>query len=207
MMPKVKRLLQQLQSMGVDAPEVLDAIATVPREQFLSQAMQHQAWDNNALPIGSGQTISQPYIVAKMTQLLDLNYSSKILEVGTGCGYQTAVLSQLVEKVHTIERIKTLQWDAKRRLKQLDVYNVAYKHGDGWQGWASKAPFDAILVTAAADVVPEVLVEQLNDGGKLIIPIGTEQQSLYLIEKSNGTVTHQVIEPVKFVPLVAGELG
>jgi protein-L-isoaspartate(D-aspartate) O-methyltransferase len=207
MMPKVKRLLQQLQSMGVDAPEVLDAIATVPREQFLSQAMQHQAWDNNALPIGSGQTISQPYIVAKMTQLLDLNYSSKILEVGTGCGYQTAVLSQLVEKVHTIERIKTLQWDAKRRLKQLDVYNVAYKHGDGWQGWASKAPFDAILVTAAADVVPEVLVEQLNDGGKLIIPIGTEQQSLYLIEKSNGTVTHQMIEPVKFVPLVAGELG
>ncbi|MBM7037885.1 protein-L-isoaspartate(D-aspartate) O-methyltransferase [Vibrio ulleungensis] len=207
MMPKVKRLLQQLQSMGVDAPEVLDAIATVPREQFLSQAMQHQAWDNNALPIGSGQTISQPYIVAKMTQLLDLNYSSKILEVGTGCGYQTAVLSQLVEKVHTIERIKTLQWDAKRRLKQLDVYNVAYKHGDGWQGWASKAPFDAILVTAAADVVPEVLVEQLNDGGKMIIPIGTEQQSLYLIEKSNGTVTHQMIEPVKFVPLVAGELG
>nr|WP_236009620.1 protein-L-isoaspartate(D-aspartate) O-methyltransferase [Vibrio ulleungensis] len=206
-MPKVKRLLQQLQSMGVDAPEVLDAIATVPREQFLSQAMQHQAWDNNALPIGSGQTISQPYIVAKMTQLLDLNYSSKILEVGTGCGYQTAVLSQLVEKVHTIERIKTLQWDAKRRLKQLDVYNVAYKHGDGWQGWASKAPFDAILVTAAADVVPEVLVEQLNDGGKMIIPIGTEQQSLYLIEKSNGTVTHQMIEPVKFVPLVAGELG
>jgi protein-L-isoaspartate(D-aspartate) O-methyltransferase len=207
MMPKVKRLLQQLQSMGVDAPEVLDAIATVPREQFLSQAMQHQAWDNNALPIGSGQTISQPYIVAKMTQLLDLSYSSKILEVGTGCGYQTAVLSQLVEKVHTIERIKTLQWDAKRRLKQLDVYNVAYKHGDGWQGWASKAPFDAILVTAAAEVIPEVLVEQLNDGGKMIIPIGTEQQSLYLIEKSNGTVTHQMIEPVKFVPLVAGELG
>lgn len=207
MMPKVKRLLQQLQSMGVDAPAVLGAIATVPREQFLSQAMQHQAWDNNALPIGSGQTISQPYIVAKMTQLLDLKNNSKVLEVGTGCGYQTAVLSQLVEKVHTIERIKTLQWDAKRRLKQLDVYNVAYKHGDGWQGWASKAPFDAILVTAAAEVIPQVLVEQLNDGGKMVIPIGTEQQSLYLIEKSNGIVTHQMIEPVKFVPLVAGDLG
>ncbi|ORT52147.1 protein-L-isoaspartate O-methyltransferase [Vibrio sp. qd031] len=207
MMPKVKRLLQQLQSMGVDAPAVLGAIATVPREQFLSQAMQHQAWDNNALPIGSGQTISQPYIVAKMTQLLDLKNNSKVLEVGTGCGYQTAVLSQLVEKVHTIERIKTLQWDAKRRLKQLDVYNVAYKHGDGWQGWASKAPFDAILVTAAAEVIPQVLVEQLNDGGKMVIPIGTEQQSLYLIEKSNGVVTHQMIEPVKFVPLVAGDLG
>ncbi|WP_084883985.1 protein-L-isoaspartate(D-aspartate) O-methyltransferase [Vibrio sp. qd031] len=206
-MPKVKRLLQQLQSMGVDAPAVLGAIATVPREQFLSQAMQHQAWDNNALPIGSGQTISQPYIVAKMTQLLDLKNNSKVLEVGTGCGYQTAVLSQLVEKVHTIERIKTLQWDAKRRLKQLDVYNVAYKHGDGWQGWASKAPFDAILVTAAAEVIPQVLVEQLNDGGKMVIPIGTEQQSLYLIEKSNGVVTHQMIEPVKFVPLVAGDLG
>lgn len=207
MMPKVKRLLQQLQSMGADDPAVLQAISEVPREQFLSQAMQHQAWDNNALPIGSGQTISQPYIVAKMTQLLNLNYESQILEVGTGCGYQTAVLARLVEKVHTIERIKTLQWDAKRRLKQLDVYNVAYKHGDGWQGWSSKGPFDAILVTAAAESIPTALVEQLRDGGRMIIPIGTDEQHLYLIEKKEGAVTQQLIEPVKFVPLVAGELS
>jgi protein-L-isoaspartate(D-aspartate) O-methyltransferase len=186
---------------------VLQAISEVPREQFLSQAMQHQAWDNNALPIGSGQTISQPYIVAKMTQLLNLNYESQILEVGTGCGYQTAVLARLVEKVHTIERIKTLQWDAKRRLKQLDVYNVAYKHGDGWQGWSSKGPFDAILVTAAAESIPTALVEQLRDGGRMIIPIGTDEQHLYLIEKKEGAVTQQLIEPVKFVPLVAGELS
>ncbi len=207
MLPKAKRLVEQLMAMGITNPEVLQAIGHVPRDRFLSQAMQHQAWDNNALPIGSGQTISQPYIVAKMTELLELQPNSQVLEVGTGCGYQTSVLSQLLDHVHTIERIKTLQWDAKRRLKQLDVYNVSYKHGDGWQGWASKAPFDAILVTAAAESIPLALVEQLKVGGKMIIPVGVDTQQLLLIEKHAEHITQQVIEPVKFVPLIAGELG
>lgn len=127
------------------------------RESFLSQAMYHQAYDNNALPIGQGQTISQPYIVAKMTELLELQQNSRVLEIGTGSGYQTAVLAQLVDHVYSVERIKSLQWDAKRRLKQLDFYNISTKHGDGWQGWAAKAPFDAIIVTAAAESIPQAL--------------------------------------------------
>jgi protein-L-isoaspartate(D-aspartate) O-methyltransferase len=205
--PHADRLRNFLVANGIQDQKVLDAIYRLPREQFVSQAMIHQAYDNNALPIGQGQTISQPYIVAKMTEMLELTRSSKVLEVGTGSGYQTAVLSQLVEHVYSIERIKTLQWEAKRRLKQLDIYNISTKHGDGWQGWAAKGPFDAIIVTAAAESVPSALLEQLKEGGILMIPVGTDEQQLLKIVRSGDEFLSQVVEMVRFVPLVAGDLA
>ncbi|MEZ9785189.1 protein-L-isoaspartate O-methyltransferase [Vibrio breoganii] len=204
---QAQRLSEHLQQLGIRDSAVLKAMANLPRESFLSEAMRHQAYDNNALPIGNGQTISQPYIVARMTELLELDYTSKVLEVGTGSGYQTAVLAQLVERVHTIERIKTLQWDAKRRLSKLDIYNVSSKYGDGWKGWGAHAPFDAIIVTAAAAELPQALVDQLAVGGRLIIPIGDSQQQLLKIVKHESRVQSEIIEDVRFVPLVQGELA
>ncbi len=204
---QAQRLSQQLAQLGIRDRKVLDAIERVPREQFLSEAMRHQAYDNNALPIGCGQTISQPYIVAKMTELLELDYKSKVLEVGTGSGYQTSVLAQLVEKVYSVERIKALQWEAKRRLSRLDIYNVSTKHTDGWLGWKANAPYDAIIVTAAAAEVPAALVEQLNLGGRLIIPVGEDHQRLFKIVKTESGIESHFIEDVRFVPLVHGELA
>ncbi|ROV59702.1 protein-L-isoaspartate(D-aspartate) O-methyltransferase [Vibrio ponticus] len=205
--PHADKLMQFLVASGIQNQAVLDAIYQLPRESFVSQAMMHQAYDNNALPIGHGQTISQPYIVAKMTEMLELKRESRVLEVGTGSGYQTAVLAQLVNHVYSVERIKALQWDAKRRLKQLDIYNVSTKHGDGWQGWAAKAPFDAIIVTAAAESVPNGLLEQLNDGGILVIPVGVDEQQLLKITRHGQNYLTEVIEMVRFVPLIAGELA
>lgn len=205
--PHAGRLVQFLVAQGIQDQAVLEAIHRIPRENFVSQAMMHQAYDNNALPIGQGQTISQPYIVAKMTELLRLKRDSKVLEIGMGSGYQTAVLALLVDHVYSVERIKALQWEAKRRLKQLDIYNISTKHGDGWQGWESKGPFDAIIVTAAAENVPHALIEQLAQGGRLVIPVGTEEQQLLCIERRGDQITSSVIESVNFVPLVAGELA
>lgn len=142
-----------------------------------------------------------------MTQLLDLRPTSRVLEVGTGSGYQTAVLAQLVEHVCTIERIKSLQWDAKRRLRKLDLYNISTKHGDGWQGWPAKAPFDAIIVTAAAATLPQALMDQLADGGRLVIPVGETEQQLMLVVRDGDEFKTEVIEMVRFVPLVAGDLA
>ncbi|MFA0054550.1 MULTISPECIES: protein-L-isoaspartate(D-aspartate) O-methyltransferase [Vibrio] len=205
--PQAERLVTFLIENGIQDQKVLDAIYQLPRESFLSQAMYHQAYDNNALPIGQGQTISQPYIVAKMTELLELQQGSRVLEIGTGSGYQTAVLAQLVDHVYSVERIKSLQWDAKRRLKQLDFYNISTKHGDGWQGWAAKAPFDAIIVTAAAESIPQALLQQLKDGGRLLIPVGDDEQQLLKIVRHGDEFLSSVIEMVRFVPLVPGELA
>lgn len=196
-----------LREKGIQDESVLAVMKGLPREQFVSEAMGHQAYQNNALPIGEGQTISQPYIVAKMTSLLELQYDSKVLEIGTGSGYQTAVLAQLVNHVHSVERIKSLQWQAKRRLNRLDIYNVSTKHADGWEGWSSKSPFDAIIVTAAAESVPQHLLSQLNNGGRLVIPIGEECQQLLRITRNNEEFYSEFIENVHFVPLVAGELA
>lgn len=207
MNPQAAKLVEFIRSHGVNSVSVLDAILAVPREQFVSQAMLHQAYDNNALPIGAGQTISQPYIVAKMTELLDLERDTRVLEIGTGSGYQTAVLAQLVDHVYSVERIKALQWEAKRRLKRLDIYNVSTKHGDGWQGWQAKGPFDAIIVTAAASEVPQALLSQLNDGGRLVIPVGDNEQQLLKITRKGDSFSTEVVELVRFVPLVAGELA
>ncbi|MUI55463.1 protein-L-isoaspartate(D-aspartate) O-methyltransferase [Aliivibrio fischeri] len=198
---------QFLRQQGIRDEAILAAIRELPRERFIPEALSHQAYQNNALPIGEGQTISQPYIVAKMTELLELTPTSNVLEVGTGSGYQTAVLAKLVEHVNSIERIKSLQWNAKRLLKQLDIYNVSTRHGDGWQGWESKGPFDAIIVTAAAESIPNDLLFQLKDNGHLVIPVGEESQQLLRITRQGEEFFSEVIEEVRFVPLVAGELA
>ncbi|MBR9789888.1 MAG: protein-L-isoaspartate(D-aspartate) O-methyltransferase [Vibrionaceae bacterium] len=205
--PHADRLIEYLVASGIKDQRVLDAIHHLPRERFVSQAMMHQAYDNNALPIGQGQTISQPYIVARMTELLELEPTSNVLEIGTGSGYQTAVLAQLVERVYSVERIKSLQWEAKRRLKQLDIYNISTKHGDGWLGWETKGPFDAIIVTAAAEVIPQALLAQLKDGGRMVIPVGETEQQLLKIERRGEEYLSTVVEMVRFVPLVAGDLA
>ncbi|MGB2078295.1 MAG: protein-L-isoaspartate(D-aspartate) O-methyltransferase [Vibrio sp.] len=201
------QLRRFLQSQGITDEAVLSVMGEVPRELFIPEAMRHQAYDNNALPIGSGQTISQPYIVARMTELLQLTPQSKVLEIGTGSGYQTAILASLVDHVYSMERIKSLQWGAKRRLRQLDLYNISTKHADGWQGWASQAPFDAIIVTAAASQIPSQLLTQLKDGGRLVLPVGEQSQQLVVVTNQVGQYHSQQIEPVRFVPLVAGDLA
>lgn len=201
------QLIAQLQQLGILDDRVLQAMANLPREAFVDEAFAHQAWENSALPIGFGQTISQPYMVARMTECLMAGLDGgRVLEIGTGSGYQTAVLAQLVEHVYSVERIKSLQYQARRRLQRLDLHNVSTRHGDGWEGWPSKAPFDAIIVTAAASAVPDALLYQLKDGGRLIIPVGDSRQQLLLIEKQQGRVRSQVLETVRFVPLVSGEL-
>ena len=151
---RMQTLLKQLVEHGIQDQHVLQAIAAVPREHFVDEALSHQAYDNTALPIGAGQTISQPYTVARMTELLHLTPDSRVLEIGTGSGYQTAVLAHIVSHVYSVERIKSLQWQAKRRLKQLDLHNVSTRHSDGWEGWKVRGPFDAIIVTAAPAEIP-----------------------------------------------------
>ena len=200
-------LLEQLRQQGIHDEKLLHAIESVPRERFVDEAFQHKAYENTALPIGSGQTISQPYTVARMTELLRLEPSSRVLEIGTGSGYQTAILAHLVEHVFSVERIKGLQWQAKRRLKQLDLHNVSTRHGDGWQGWPSRGPYDAIIVTAAPPEIPQDLLQQLDDGGVLILPVGEENQTLQRVTRRGDEFVAENIEAVRFVPLVKGELA
>lgn len=196
-----------LQRDGVEDKEVLKAIAQIPRHIFIDDVLKHKAYQNTALPIGQGQTISQPFIVARMTELMRLaGVKSKVLEIGTGSGYQTAVLAKTFDKVYSVERIKALQWQAKRRLHQLDLYNVTMKHGDGWQGWQSQAPFDGIIVTAAATIIPPELLAQLADGGVLLAPIGEAEQKLTMVIRQGDSFTEHVIAPVRFVPLVPGDI-
>ncbi|MBD3586059.1 protein-L-isoaspartate(D-aspartate) O-methyltransferase [Salinimonas sp. HHU 13199] len=205
---KGETLAELLYQEGVRNQQVLNAIAATPRELFLPDALKHKAYQNTALPIGQGQTISQPYIVARMTELLldAANQPKKVLEIGTGSGYQTAILAQLFDNVFSVERIKSLQFQAKRRMNHLDLHNIAMKHGDGWRGWASKGPFDAIIVTAAASRIPDDLLAQIEDGGRLIIPVGNEQQQLLCIDRIDGELQTKTVESVRFVPLVEGDL-
>ncbi|MCF2908311.1 protein-L-isoaspartate(D-aspartate) O-methyltransferase [Pseudoalteromonas sp. DL2-H2.2] len=193
---------------GISDPEVLNCLEITPRHLFVDTVLQHKSYENTALPIGQGQTISQPLVVARMTELLrQAGVRKKILEVGTGSGYQTAVLAQLFDEVYSIERIKALQWQAKRRLHMLDLYNVAMKHGDGWQGWASKGPYDGIIVTAAAAQVPQALLEQLADGGVMVIPVGEQYQVLTLYQRQGQQFIENKLAEVRFVPLVPGALS
>lgn len=202
------QLAQLLVAEGISNQSVLNAIARTPRQAFMPEAFAHKAFENTALPISKGQTISQPAIVARMTEIL-LSHTAnpkKILEIGTGSGYQSAILAQLFDQVFSVERIKSLQFQAKRVLNQLDLYNVQMKHGDGWKGWSSKSPFDAIIVTAAASSVPQALLDQLGEGGVLVIPVGTDEQKLKAITRVGDEFKTELIANVKFVPLVAGDI-
>jgi protein-L-isoaspartate(D-aspartate) O-methyltransferase len=194
---------EQIERRGVKDPRVLEAMRKVPRHEFVPEDERHEAYDDRPLPIGHGQTISQPYIVAFMTEALGLKGPEKVLEVGTGSGYQAAVLSLLAKEVFTIEIVEPLGKQAAEVLKKLGYKNVSVRVGDGYRGWREQAPFDAIIVTCAPDAVPEPLVHQLAEGGRMIIPVGPEgkAQQLVLMKKRHGKLHQQEILPVRFVPM------
>lgn len=193
---------QQLAGRDIVNQRVLDAMRQVPRHEFVPQARRHQAYADSPLPIGSGQTISQPYIVALMTQLVDPQPHHKALDIGTGSGYQAAVLAELVKSVHSVEIVESLAKAAEDRLRTLGYQNINVRHGDGYHGWESEAPFDVIIVAAAPNHVPPALVEQLAPGGKLVIPVGEHTHTLLAVEKQmDGTVVQREIAPVGFVPM------
>jgi protein-L-isoaspartate(D-aspartate) O-methyltransferase len=194
---------QQLKPRGIKDNRVLAAMARVPREEFVPADERGDAYEDGPLPIGFDQTISQPYIVAFMTEQLRLKSSDRLLEVGTGSGYQAAVLAELVADVYTLEIVEPLAKAAEATLQRLGYKNVHLRVGDGYQGWPAEAPFDAIIVTCAPDKVPEPLVEQLKDDGRMVIPVGERfAQQLYLLEKKNGQLKESVTLPVRFVPMV-----
>jgi len=201
---------RQLTAPGRDIRDarVLDAMRTVPRHEFVPEPVRGQAYEDHPLPIGHGQTISQPYIVAFMTEQLAPKPTDRVLEIGTGSGYQAAVLAKLVKEVYTIEIVDPLAWRAAADLKRLSFTNVFVRAGDGYLGWPEAAPFDAVIVTCAPDHVPKPLVEQLKDGGRMIIPVGRAGggQDLYLLEKRDGKVRQTAVLPVRFVPMT-GKAG
>ena len=200
------RLVQRLRDQGIANLAVLDRIRNVPRHIFVDEALGTRAYEDTALPIGFGQTISQPYIVARMTEaLLEGTPLRNVLEVGTGCGYQTSVLSPLVEKLYTIERIEPLLTRAKERIKELGIRNVRFRHADGTIGWKAQGPFDGILVAAAPLTVPEALIQQLNLGGRLLVPVGPEgEQELIRFTRREQKIDKASLGPVAFVPLLGG---
>jgi len=201
-----ERLTQRLAAAGTRNPEVLEAMRRVPRHLFVDEALGSRAYKDSALPIGHGQTISQPYIVARMTEALLVRGSpDTVLEIGTGSGFQTAVLASLVHRVYSIERVVHLAERAQHRLKQLALRNVRLRHGDGTSGWPEYAPFDAIMVTAASAEIPSALLAQLTPDGDLVLPVGpTERQLLVHISRTETGYVHEVLEPVTFVPLLGG---
>ena len=202
-----ERLVSRLRDEGIADEDVLDAIRDVPRHIFVDEALASRAYEDIALPIGMGQTISQPFIVALMTQATVASPTpSRVLEIGTGCGYQTAVLASLVSRVYTVERLKVLLTRARQRLRALDVNNVWFRHGDGNAGWPECEPFDAVLVTAAPLRVPESLVRQLVVGGRLVIPIGdSRRQTLKVFTRTESGVNEDTIADVSFVPMLRGK--
>jgi protein-L-isoaspartate(D-aspartate) O-methyltransferase len=200
------RLIARLREQGITDEAVLETIAETPRHLFIDEALSHKAYEDTALPIGFNQTISQPYIVARMTELLlEFGAKDKVLEVGTGSGYQTAVLAKLCQNVFSVERIRPLQERAAKRLTLLEMFNVSLFHTDGGMGLPHEAPFDAILVTAAPPELPESLKEQLAIGGVLVAPVGGDEQRLIrILRRSDSHFEKKEIEPVKFVPLLQG---
>jgi protein-L-isoaspartate(D-aspartate) O-methyltransferase len=202
------RLVRRLQESGIRSRAVLEQIRNVPRHLFVDEALASRAYEDTALPIGLGQTISQPYVVARMTEALLEDFDGKrVLEIGTGCGYQTAVLAPLVKEIYTVERIPELLRKARQRLRQLDLYNVRFRLGDGWQGWPKYAPYDGILVAAAASELPDRLLQQLSPGGRMVIPVGPAgRQELYRVAKQDGHYDRLSLGLVSFVPLVHGKI-
>ncbi len=200
-----ERLIQRLVDQGIDNHQVLDVIRTTPRHLFLDEAMAHRAYEDVALPIGFQQTLSQPYIVARMTELLlEGGAPERVLEIGTGSGYQTAILAQLVDEVYSVERIKPLQQKARQRIRQLKLRNVQMNHADGGMGWAERGPFDGILAAAAPESIPQELLHQLAPGGRLVIPVGGETQQLHVVDRTHEGFETTVVEAVYFVPLRPG---
>jgi protein-L-isoaspartate(D-aspartate) O-methyltransferase len=201
-----ERLVRRIDKAGVRDPAVLDAVRRVPRHLFVDEALASRAYEDCALPIGHGQTISQPYMVARMTEaLLERGRPDTVLEVGTGSGYQTAVLANLVRRVYSVERVGALMREAERRLKELRLRNVRLRHGDGAIGWLEYAPFDGILVTAAPEGIPRVLVAQLRPGGSMVVPIGRgSTQALVRVTRTEAGYERELLEPVTFVPLLGG---
>jgi protein-L-isoaspartate(D-aspartate) O-methyltransferase len=200
------RLVQRLRDQGITNLAVLDRVKNVPRHIFVDEALGSRAYEDTALPIGFGQTISQPYIVARMTEaLLEGGPLHNVLEVGTGCGYQTAVLSPLVDRIYTIERIEPLMIRARDRIKELGIRNVRFRYGDGIAGWKAHSPFDGILVAAAPLSVPEALLQQLKIGGRLLVPVGPEgEQQLIRFTRKEQRIEKESLGPVAFVPLLGG---
>ncbi|MGA9475538.1 MAG: protein-L-isoaspartate(D-aspartate) O-methyltransferase [Terriglobales bacterium] len=197
----------QLAERGIRDERVLAAMGAVPRHEFVPESLRQDAYEDHPLPIGDGQTISQPYIVAAMLEHLALQASDRVLEVGTGSGYVTALLSELCAEVFSVERYPSLANSAESILRRLGFRNVKIKVGDGSMGWSEHAPFDAILVSAATAEVPPALIEQLKEGGRLIIPVGSAtSQELWLIRKFDGQPETRVLEGCRFVPLVEGEV-
>jgi protein-L-isoaspartate(D-aspartate) O-methyltransferase len=198
------RLVERLRAHGIRSEAVLNQIRNVPRHLFVDEALASRAYEDTALPIGHGQTISQPYVVARMTEaLVDGFEGEKVLEIGTGCGYQTAVLASLVKKIYSVERIPALLRKARQRLRNLDIYNVQFRPGDGWEGWPKYAPYDGIIVAAAAPVVPQKLLEQLAPGGRLVMPVGAPgYQELMLVTHHHDHFEQTSLGGVSFVPLV-----
>ncbi|MCM2313013.1 MAG: protein-L-isoaspartate(D-aspartate) O-methyltransferase [Steroidobacteraceae bacterium] len=200
------RLIARLREQGIANALVLERIRSVPRHVFMDEALASRAYEDTALPIGHGQTISQPYIVARMTEaLLEGGTPRKVLEIGTGCGYQTAVLAPLVATVYSVERIAALQLRARRTMRDLRINNVFMRHGDGFEGWPPYAPYDGILVAAASMAVPPALLDQLGNGGRLIMPVGPDrEQKLVRITRRGDNFEREVLGPATFVPLLSG---
>jgi protein-L-isoaspartate(D-aspartate) O-methyltransferase len=205
-----ERLVQRLRDQGIKNEDVLQVMSNTPRHIFIDEALSHRAYEDTALPIGFNQTISQPYIVARMTEvLLEGGPLNRVLEVGTGSGYQTSILAPMVGELFSVERIKPLQQKAKQRLSLLNLVNVRFLHTDGGMGWPAKAPFDGIITTAAPEQVPEELLKQLAIGGRLVIPVGGSdgQQLKLIVREAEDVYKTSILEAVKFVPLVAGTIS
>ncbi len=200
------RMVDQLRALGIQNPRVLDVMRNLPRHLFVDEGLEVRAYENSPLPIGQGQTISQPYIVARMTEHVIASNPHKVLEIGTGSGYQAAVLAGLVPKVFSVERIEPLLRNARRRFRNLGIENIRTRHDDGRRGWAEEAPFDAIIVTAAGEYIDPLLAEQLAPGGVLIAPVGPQggEQKLVRVTRDVDGLHESVLEPVSFVPLLGG---
>jgi len=196
----------QIRRRGITDERVLEAMEAVPRHRFVPKSEISAAYEDHPLPIGYGQTISQPYIVALMTECLDLQKGDRVLEIGTGSGYQAAVLSRLVDSVFSMEIVEPLGLSAQKILSELGYSNVKVRIGDGYLGWPEEAPFDAIIVTAAPETIPQPLIDQLADGGRLVVPVGVHYQDLVLLSKKGGKIRQRSIASVRFVPMV-GEPG
>jgi len=196
-----KMVENQIKARGVKDPRVLAALLKVERHRFVPEKYLDSAYSDQPLPIGEGQTISQPYIVGLMTELLELKGNENVLEIGTGSGYQAAILAELAKEVYTIEIIESLASTAEKRLSELGYQNVRLKAGDGYLGWPEAAPFDAIIVTAAPDHIPKPLIEQLKEGGRMVVPVGTHTQELRKIVKKSGRMETIDVIPVLFVPM------